>query len=255
MSSELTLRYDTVAELQRDFDDNLRKGRAFVRGASGLAEREFCTVSIEHPQGKPAINVRAEAVWICADPENLGTGVQFVDFDANAKEVLRAFAKGADALPPSSGVLSVGESGEYDAATETNPAVRNLHDRVRELDLAGRDALARSGSLPERVALERRFGSSVWEALLHNPQITAREVVRMAKSGSLPATLVNLIVANKGWLADGAIQAALLQNPRVSGAHLERVLRALPQSELTRISEQTSHRSQVRMGAKKLIRK
>jgi hypothetical protein len=255
MTSELTLRYDSVADLQRDFDDNLRKGRAFVRGASGLSEREFCTLCIEHPEGKPPMDVRAEAVWICADPENPGTGVQFIEFDASVKEALREFARGLDALPPSSGVLAVGESGEYDAATETNPSVRNLHDRVRELDLAGRDALARSGSLPERVALERRFGSSVWEALLHNPQITAREVVRMAKSGSLPTTLVNLIVANKAWLADGAIQAALLQNPRVTGPHLDRVLRALPQAELQRISEMTSHRSQVRMGAKKLIRR
>jgi hypothetical protein len=255
MTSELTLRYDSVADLQRDFDDNLRKGRAFVRGASGLSEREFCTLCIEHPEGKPPINVRVEAVWICADAENQGIGVQFVEFDVTAKEALRSFAKGIDALPPSSGMVLGGDSGEYDMATETNPAVRNLHDRVRELDIAGRDALARAGSLPERVALERRFGSSVWEALLHNPQITAREVVRMAKSGSLPMTLVNLIVNNKAWLADGAIQAALLQNPRVSGAHLERVLRALPQSELQRISEQTSHRSQVRLGAKKLIRR
>ena len=108
MTSELTLRYDTVADLQRDFDDNLRKGRAFVRGASGLAEREFCTVCIEHPEGKPPISVRAEAVWICADPENLGTGVQFVEFDASVKEALRGFARGPDALPPSSGVLRSG---------------------------------------------------------------------------------------------------------------------------------------------------
>jgi len=255
MSSELTLRYEGVLELQRDFDDNLRKGRAFVRGVSGLAEREYCTLRIEHPEGKAPVEVRAEAVWINSDPENEGTGVQFVDFDAKAREELRAFVKSADALPPSSGVLSVGESGEYDAATETNPAVRNLHDRVRELDLAEREVLARTGGLPERVALERRYGSSVWEALLHNPQITAREVMRMAKSGSLPTTLVNLIIANNGWLADGAIQAALLQNPRVSGAHLDRVLRALPQSELLRISEQTSQRAQVRMGAKKMIRR
>jgi hypothetical protein len=77
----------------------------------------------------------------------------------------------------------------------------------------------------------------------------------MAKSTSLPTTLVNLIVANKGWLADAAIQAALLQNPRVSGSHLDRVLRALQQNELIRISEQNSQRMQVRVGAKRLIRR
>ena len=255
MGSELILRYEDGAELRRDFDDNLRKGRAFVRGVSGLTEREYCTLRIEHPEGKPAVDLRVEAVWINSDPENQGTGVQFLDFDTKAREALRAFVKGPDAIPPSSGVLSVGESGEYDAATETNPAIRNLHDRVRELSISERDTLSRQGSLPERVALERRFGSSVWEALLHNPQVTPREVVRMARSGSLPTSLVGVIVSNAAWVADPLIQSALLQNPRVSGPHLERVLRALSQSELLRISELTSQRAQVRIGAKKLIRR
>src|SRR5690606_11575959 len=104
-------------------------------------------------------------------------------------------------------------------------------------------------------ALERRYGSSVWEGLLHNPQITPREVLRMAKSTSLPSGLVNLIVSNRAWLADAAISQALLGNPRVSGPHLERVLRALPQAEIQRVAEQTSVRMQVRQAAKRLIRR
>jgi hypothetical protein len=77
----------------------------------------------------------------------------------------------------------------------------------------------------------------------------------MAKSASLPINLVNLIVANKAWLADAAIQGALLSNPRVSGAHLDRVLRVLPQTELVRLADQSSLRLQVRQGAKRLIRR
>ena len=115
--------------------------------------------------------------------------------------------------------------------------------------------MARQGSLPERVALERRYGSSVWEGLLHNPQITPREVQRMAKSTSLPSGLVNLIVNNRAWLADPAVQQALLDNPRLSGPHIERVLRVLPQAELARVAERTSVRMQVRQAAKRLIRR
>lgn len=255
MLSELTLRYEQISELERDYEENLRKGRAFVAGASALAERQYCTLRIEHPGGKPALELRAEAVWINASGESPGTGLQLVDFDEQARAALREFVNGAEAAPPSSRVLAVGESGEYDAALASSPAARTLHDKVRELSSSERDALARSGSLPERVALERRFGSSVWEGLLHNPQLTAREVARMAKSGSLPSSLVNLIVNNKAWLADPAVCAALLSNPRVSGVHLDRVLRTLPQSELVRLSEQTSQRAQVRIGAKKLIRR
>lgn len=274
MATELLLRYADLAALKADFESNLQKGRAFVPGASGLREREFCTLHIEHPSDATRLSLRAEAVWIHPDPTQGGIGVEFIDFGKLEREALNAFvaARRGDPATAETGEALASDSGstaQADATGETEiesestaepdsegtPSVRNLHDRVRDLSLNDREALARQGTLPERVALERRYGSSVWEGLLHNPQLTPREVVRLAKSTSLPATLVNLIVANKGWLADTAIQAALLANPRVSGAHLDRVLRALPQNELARVAEQTSLRMLVRTGAKKLIRR
>jgi hypothetical protein len=77
----------------------------------------------------------------------------------------------------------------------------------------------------------------------------------MAKSTNLPTSLVNLMVSNAGWLSDGSIRTALLGNPRVSGAQLERVLRACSQNELRVLAEQSSLRLQVRAGAKRLIRR
>lgn len=273
MSIELTLSYTDVAELERDFESNLCKGRAFVAGAWGLAEREFCTLRIEHPGGGAPLCLEAEAVWVDEDPASGGTGVQLVSFGGELRQALKAFV-GAPSPTPSSEMSAVspsragpdaseaywqadaaeGDAAPGDSAEETSSA-RHLHDRIRALSLAERELVARQGSLPERVALERRFGGSVWEGLLHNPQLTSREVLRMAKSPSLPTHLVNLIVANKAWLADGAIQTALLHNPRVSGAHLDRVLRGLPQAELVRLSQQSSLRMQVRQGAKRLIRR
>ncbi len=243
---------------------HLQKGRAFVPGARGLTEREYCTLCIEHPSGtRRPLCLRAEAVWIDEHPLTGGIGVQFLDFDAAAREALRAFVDaGAGPLPPAPEPVSsqhepsAADPGSPEASQAgAPPSARDLHARVRDLDLRERDALARQGSLPERVALERRFASSVWEGLLHNPQLTAREVLRMAKSGSLATTLLGLIVANKAWLADSAIQTALLANPRVTGNHLDRVLGALSQTELARVSEQQSQRMQVRIAAKRWIRK
>jgi hypothetical protein len=77
----------------------------------------------------------------------------------------------------------------------------------------------------------------------------------MAKSGNLPTTLVNLMVSNAGWLADPGIRNALLQNPRVGGLHLERVLRSMSQSDLVHVAENANVRMQVRQAAKRLIRR
>ncbi len=257
MGTELTLRHASVEELERDFQDHLRKGRAFVPGASGLGERDLCTLRIEHPNGVDACSLPAEAVWI--DPGSPGgTGLSFVAFDAVAQEALRRFVATAAGEPGARAPDDVGDDAAAPASepgSDSGRAPGNVHERIRALDLKERDALARQCALPERVALERRFGSSVWEALLHNPQITPREVLRMAKSTSLPTNLVALLVANRAWTTDSAINQALLENPRVSGAHLDRVLRALPQAELTRVAEQSRLRLQVRQAAKRLIRR
>lgn len=265
MGTELCVSYLSAELLQQDFEANLRKGRAFVAGASGLVERQPCTLRLEPPGGGEPFSIPAEAVWIDARPAG-GIGLSFVGFDAIAQSALAAFVNaactgaGASASPATA---TPATAPVEDAAAEAAPAAdgepsssaRYLHDRIRDLDLAARDVMARQGSLPERVALERRYGSSVWEGLLHNPQLTPREVLRMAKSTSLPSGLVNVIVGNRAWLADPAVTRALLDNPRLSGPHLERVLRALPQAELGRIAEQTGVRMQVRQAAKRLIRR
>jgi len=274
MGTELILRHESAQQLEQDFRANLRKGRAFVPGASGLAERDFCTLRLEPPGGGAPLSIAAEAVWIDARPDG-GTGLSFVGFDAIAQSALAAFVSAAcrasetdgsgpaapEAEPPSSDT-SDSDASDSDASRDApgndggpSSSARYLHDRIRDLDIAARDVVARQGSLPERVALERRYGSSVWEGLLHNPQVTPREVQRMAKSTSLPSGLVNLIVSNRAWLADPAINQALLDNPRLSGPHIERVLRVLPQAEIARVAERTSVRTQVRQAAKRLIRR
>jgi hypothetical protein len=263
MGAELTLRYSGAEELAQDFETNLRKGRAFVPGASGLPQRAACTLHIEHPEGGATIDLPAEAVWISDNPETGGIGLEIVNFDAQVRDTLQAFVSAASDEPRAqSGTRRrmsqpemVAARAGQESVDQSAPTKRNLHERMRELSVAERDAMARTGSLPERVALERRYGGSVWEGLLQNPQLTTREVCQMARSPNLPTHLVNLIVGNAGWLSDPTIRAALMQNPRVAGAHLERVLRGTSQAELRNISEQNSVRMQVRTAAKRLIRR
>jgi hypothetical protein len=258
MGTELILRHDSAHELERDFEANLRKGRAFVPGPSSLGERDYCTLRIEPPNGGEPLRVRAEAVWI--DAAHGGTGLSFVDFDAGTLQALRAFVarvSEAESRIVSERAADAGSElgGQTEPDADAGPTARNLHDRIRALEPGERDVMARQGSLPERVALERCYGGSVWEGLLHNPQITPREVLRMARSTSLPGTLINLVVANRAWMSDAAINQALLQNPRLSGAHLARVLEPLPQADVARIAEQSSLRMQVRQAAKRLVRR
>lgn len=278
MMPELRLAYPTAQALQADHDQNLRKGRAFVPGATGPAERAGCRVVLVHPDGRTTLTLDAEVVWVKRDDPGRGVGVQFKDPAPMLREQLRAFAHfdgdgspfavqpppapaapapAAPAAPgaaaPAPGTSTPATAAEAEAEAER--AARNVHERVRQLNAHEREILARTGAMPERVALERAFGGGVWEPLLSNPTITPQEIARIAKNGGLPRHLVTLIAGNGGWIANSEVQRAMLGNPRVGGRELERVLRAMPRTELERAATQTSYRADVRSTAKRLLGK
>ena len=113
--------------------------------------------------------------------------------------------------------------------------------------------MARSGTLPERVTLERMFGPSVWEPLLQNGRITVPEVARIAKKGTVPKPILEVIGANGTWAGTPEVQRALLSNPRSSMIVVNRVLRALSRHDLTRAPLQTAYPLAVRQAAKRLL--
>ncbi|MCC6555589.1 MAG: hypothetical protein IT372_21720 [Polyangiaceae bacterium] len=243
MTVELRLRHASLPALKRDHDADLRKGRAFVAGATGLAERDPCRLVVVHPETGGTLALEAEVVWVKSDAPGAGVGVELRGFGEAEREALRAFVESAAPTPAPA----------PPPAPAREPPPRNVHERVRALSIPEREIMARQGTLPERTALERCYGASVWEGLLQNPQITPPEVARIAKNGTLPRPLVQHIVGNPGWLSIAEVQRALLGNPRCGGAHLERVLRAMARADLERVAAMSVYRAEVRQAAKKLL--
>ncbi|MBP6628837.1 MAG: hypothetical protein KA297_05355 [Kofleriaceae bacterium] len=114
--------------------------------------------------------------------------------------------------------------------------------------------VARDGELHERIALERIYGKAVWEALLRNHRVTAPEVARIAKMGTLPRPLLEVIVSNGAWLGIPEVRRALLANPRLAADHIPRILRHLGKAELKLVPNQTAYPLAVRDAAKRLLR-
>ncbi len=195
-------------------------------------------LAIVHPESGSTFEIDAEVVWVKAEQPGAGVGLELQGMTPDVLLALERFVR--ESVPAVDGA-------------EGSPGAGNLYERVRRLAVRDREIMARQGALHERVALERVWGGSVWEPLLQNPQLTAGEIGQIAKNPSLPATLIGTVVANAGWLAKPEIQRALLGNPRLSGAQLDRVLRALPRPELARLAEQSGVRPQVKSAARKLL--
>jgi hypothetical protein len=270
MAVRLELRLGTAEALAREVDQNLARGRAFVPGASGLSERQAVTLAVVRPQGDE-LALEAEVVWLAPHGVGLSLGV-----DASMRERLRAFAAGSlepprrapapsaphephephegAALEPDD-VRDGGGGPEGEGSEEERQRHRNVHERVRALSARERDDLARRGGMVERVALERAYGSAVWEPLLANPQVSGIEIARIARNGALPRPLVALIVSNAAWLTQGEVQRALLSNPRCGGRELERVLAVMKPADVSRIARgQSPYRPEVRQAAQRLAK-
>jgi hypothetical protein len=131
---------------------------------------------------------------------------------------------------------------------------RNVHERLRGLNLANQLKLASTGELHERIVLERLYGKNVWETLLRNPRLTAPEIARIARMGALPRVLLEIIITNNAWLQVPEVRRALLGNPRLATDQIVKVLRLTPKHELRLAAVQTAYPFAVRNAAKMLLR-
>jgi hypothetical protein len=213
-----------------------------------VGERELCVLVLVHPLTEETFELEAEAVWHKPDDPGAGVGFAILGLDAARLAALERFASSTTQVPETPPESSIDPT-----TPEPSRAAQGLYERLRGLSVRQRETMARQGTLAERVALERVWGGGVWEWLLQNPQLTASEVAQMAKNPGLPGTLVATITQNSGWMGKAEVQRALLQNPRVTGAQLERVLRSLPKSELARLPQQTNLRAPVKNLAKKIL--
>jgi hypothetical protein len=200
---------------------------------------ERCVIVFEY-LAQSIFSIEAEVVFVKCDEPNAGVGFELINFDNSRLSAFEEFiAKNSEMTVPLLG-------------NETK-AIQSIYDRIRHLSLREREMIARQGNLTERVALERCYGSSVWEGLLQNPQLTVPEVAHIAKNGTLPIPLVAAITGHRSWLSNGEVRRALLSNPRTTGIQLERVLTAMTRTELRQILQASPYREQVKTFAKKLL--
>ena len=171
---------------------------------------------------------------------------------------LEAEAEG-DAPPVPHDAETVDETtdNEADAESTDEPGrskiAKNVHERVRGLNLAQQIKLAHTGETAERILLERLYGKHVWEALLRNPRITGPEVARIARMGQLPKPLIEIIVGNGGWLQIPEVRRSLLSNPRLVTDQIQRVLYLLPKHELKLAAVQSAYPHAVRDIARRMV--
>jgi hypothetical protein len=240
----------TAADLERE-RPNLERGSVVAAGVAGLERGAFCDVELVFPTGERQ-PLPARAVLT----SQVSTVFAFDAFDREA--LARHLAAPAQAptpaaAPEAEAAAPAAPVDEGEAQDETPPA--NVQERLRGLSVVEQLRVARDGSLTERVVLERLYGKTVWEALLRNVRLTVPEVSRLARLGTMPRPLLELIVGNPAWMQVPQVRRALLANPRLSQEMVHRVLVLLPRDELQLVPQITAYPTSVRMAAKGMVKR
>ena len=230
-----------------------------TRRSSAGRETTSFAAEVTEPEGSPAEHTAAG--FSAAEGTRRTSAAQRREPASFATEVTEPEGSPAEITDP--GAAALGPEADRDAGPEADPAsdrrgggsraLRNVHERLRGLNLAAQIKLATSGELHERIVLERLYGKNVWETLLRNPRLTAPEVSRIARYGSLPRVLLEVILANNAWLQVPEVRRALLSNPRLGTDQIVKVLRLVPKHELRLAAVQTAYPHAVRNAAKMLI--
>ena len=223
-----------AADLARE-RPNLERGSVVAAGGRSVPLGSFCDVEIAFPSGE-TLSIPARAVLVTEE----GTVLAFEGPELAA--LARCIAPASSALGP--------EDRDEEVA-----APANVEERLRGLSTTEQLRLAREGSQSERVVLERIYGKAVWETLLRNSRLTVPEVARLAKMGTMPRPLLELIVSNAAWLKSPQVRRALLANPRLAQDMVQKVLALLPREELKLVPQNTAYPAPVRMAAKAMVRR
>lgn len=262
-TQRILVQFESLDHLTGEYTRTIRKGGVFAPGVSAVADRTACLLVLVHPLSGAQFELKAEVVYVKPDDPGRGVGVQLIDFGPSTIAAVEAFIHAADTAaeapspePPeeSTQAESPAEpSGDDQEPGQPRFAVSALHDRLRGLSLAEQMKLARDGGLQERVALERMFGKAVWEPILQNQRVSPPEVARIARMGTTPVPLLDMITSNAGWLSSGEVRRALLSNPRLSEDSATKVLRGAPKHELQLIASQTLYPPRIRKIARTLL--
>ncbi|MEJ7603426.1 MAG: hypothetical protein WKG01_36405 [Kofleriaceae bacterium] len=228
---------------------DLAAGGVFVVGCT-LGLNDDCELVVV---GERELRLPGRVVFVDAR----GAGIEIVGFTAVIKQELRSLLAPPEP-PPETGALE--ESGDGSDAVsriqdvKQRAAAATMHQRLRGLTLAEAVKRAFSPDPTERMLLERMYGKNVWEPLLRNPRVTIPEVTRIARMGTLPRALVEVIVSNGTWIQMPEIRRALLSTGRLGLDQILRVLRMMPKPELKTTGSTASYSHAVRDAAKRLFR-
>jgi hypothetical protein len=139
-----------------------------------------------------------------------------------------------------------------------DPSVRRmaevlLRDRIGEISLGERIALARIAPREVLKSLRADHNEKVMAALLTNPRLTEEDALWIANNRKIPPALLELLARSQRWIARYPLRLALVRNPRTPFAAATGVLATLAERDLKAVAEHPEIPAGIRATARRLL--
>jgi hypothetical protein len=125
--------------------------------------------------------------------------------------------------------------------------------KIRDLTVAQRIALAMKGSREERSILIRDPNKIVGVAVLSSPKLTETEVESIAKMASINEELLRIIANTRAWIKSYGVALALARNPKTPLAVSMNLLSRLNERDVRLLSQDRNVPDVLRITARKKV--
>ena len=201
----------------------------------------------------PAIASTAEATLSAIPRESLSAFLARSDI---ASELRTFFA--ARGIEPSTAAATEASAPIVDTAPEPESGPegedeRTALQRISQMNVAQRIALAMKGTREERAILIRDPNKIVGAAVLSSPKLTDAEVEAIAKMASISEDALRIIANSRAWMKNYGVVFALAKNPKTPLAVSMNLLARLSERDVRVLSTDRNIPDTLRITARKKV--
>jgi hypothetical protein len=203
-------------------------------GVAPRADEQLELLVMLTADADPEIAATAEQT-IAAIPREQLSAILAGDLSSETKACFAAKGIQPGAAPPADDSPLVDASPAVEAAAEGEEAQTALQ-RIANMTIAQRIALAMKGNREERAILIRDPNRIVTAAVLSSPKMNDTEVAAIAKMQNVSEDVLRTIASNRAWLKNYGVVLAVVKNPKTPVAMSMNLMARLIEKDLKLLS-------------------
>ena len=199
-------------------------------GVAPRADEQLELLVMLTSDADPEIAATAEQTIAGIPPDRLSAILAGdVSPDTKARFAAKGIHPGAAPLENDSPLVDASPAVE---ASPEGEEVQTALQRIANMTIAQRIALAMKGNREERAILIRDPNRIVTAAVLSSPKMNDTEVVAIAKMQNVSEDVLRTIASNRAWLKNYGVVLAVVKNPKTPVAMSMKLMARLIEKDL-----------------------